>query len=33
MPAITLWMEPAGARRLIAADIHAVFGNLRVRLK
>ena len=33
MPAITLWLEPDGARRLIAADIHAVFGNLRVRLR
>ena len=33
MPAITLWLEPEGARRLIAADIHAVFGNLRVRLR
>jgi hypothetical protein len=33
MPAITLWVEPGGARRLIAADIHAVFGNLRVRLR
>ena len=33
MPAITLWLEPDGARRLVAADIHAVFGNLRVRLR
>jgi hypothetical protein len=33
MPTITLWLEPDGARRLIAADIHAVFGNLRVRLR
>jgi hypothetical protein len=33
MPDITLWLEPGGARRLIAADIHAVFGNLRVRLR
>ena len=32
MPEITLWLEPGGARRLIAADIRAVFGNLRVRL-
>jgi hypothetical protein len=33
MPEITLWLEPGGARRLIAADIRAVFGNLRVRLR
>jgi hypothetical protein len=33
MPAVTLWLEPGGARRLIAADIHATFGNLRVRLR
>jgi hypothetical protein len=33
MPALTLWLETEGARRLIAADIHAVFGNLRVRLR
>ncbi|HWJ55678.1 MAG TPA: DUF3108 domain-containing protein [Vicinamibacterales bacterium] len=33
MPAITLWLEPDGAHRLIAADIHAVFGNLRLRLR
>jgi hypothetical protein len=33
MPEITLWLEPGGSRRLIAADIRAVFGNLRVRLR
>ena len=33
MPEITLWVEPGGSRRLIAADIRAVFGNLRVRLR
>jgi hypothetical protein len=33
MPEITLWVEPGGARRLIAADIRAVFGNLRLRLR
>jgi hypothetical protein len=33
MPDITLWLEPGGARRLIAADIRATFGNLRVRLR
>ena len=33
MPAITLWIERGGARRLVAADIRAVFGNLRVRLR
>ena len=30
---ITLWVEPGGSRRLIAADIRAVFGNLRLRLR
>ena len=33
MPEITLWIERGGARRLVAADIRAVFGNLRVRLR
>jgi hypothetical protein len=33
MPDITLWVEPAGERRLFGADIRAVFGNLRVRLR
>jgi hypothetical protein len=33
MPEITLWIERGGARRLLAADIRAVFGNLRVRLR
>jgi hypothetical protein len=33
MPDVTIWIEPGGARRLIAADIRAPFGNLRVRLR
>jgi hypothetical protein len=33
MPEVTLWIERGGARRLIAADIRAGFGNLRVRLR
>ena len=33
MPAITLWVERDGARRIVAADIRAAFGNLRVRLQ
>ena len=33
MPAITLWVERGGARRIVAADIQAAFGNLRVRLQ
>jgi hypothetical protein len=33
MPGLTLWIERGGARRLVAADIRAAFGNLRVRLQ
>jgi hypothetical protein len=33
MPGITLWVEQGGARRIVAADIRAAFGNLRVRLQ
>jgi len=33
MPEVTLWLERGGARRIVAADIRAAFGNLRVRLQ
>jgi len=33
MPDVTIWLEHGGTRRLIAADIRAPFGNLRVRLR
>jgi hypothetical protein len=33
MPETTLWLERGGSRRLVAAEIRAAFGNLRVRLQ
>lgn len=31
-PDITVWLERGGTRRLVAADVRAGFGNLRVQL-
>jgi hypothetical protein len=33
MPEVTLWIERGGTRRLVASEIRAAFGNLRVRLR
>jgi hypothetical protein len=32
-PEVTAWLEAAGPRRLIVAEVRAVFGNLRVQLQ